>query len=156
MCLCGDLAGHKDKAGAGRSLAGDSAHRILRDAGIQDGIGDGIADLVGMSLGDRLRCKNVLFQNVTSFCMDFMLLIANKKRIRSALKPDGLVSSKSPYCSIAYSRSPVTAPAQVGTVLQELPAKVAVASQILCISTTLNKRNEQIGFCSHIQLSDEW
>jgi len=34
-----------------------------------------------------------------------------------------------------------------------IAAKVAVASQILCISTTLNKRNEQICFCSHIQLT---
>ena len=55
-----NLSGHHDKAGAGCRLAGDTAHRILCHAGIQNRIGDIVADLVGMSFCYRLGCKNIL------------------------------------------------------------------------------------------------
>ena len=66
-CLGGNLTGKQYKARAGNSLARNTAHGILRDAGIKDRIGNGIADLVGMSFCYGFRCKNKFLQNKTSF-----------------------------------------------------------------------------------------
>ena len=56
----GDLAHHMDEAGAGCGLAGHAAHGILGQDGIQDGVGNLIADLVGMSFRHRFRGKQVV------------------------------------------------------------------------------------------------
>lgn len=52
--LGGDLAKDHDHAGLGGSLTGDLGQRVLGQAGIEDGIGDLISDLVGVTLTDGL------------------------------------------------------------------------------------------------------
>jgi len=49
----GDLAGQDDHAGLGQGLAGDPGMGILTDDFVEHGIGNLIADLVGMAFGDR-------------------------------------------------------------------------------------------------------
>ena len=61
-----DLAGYQNKTGAGCCLTCYPAHRILCHAGIKDGIGNCIADFVGMSFRDGLRREDVLFHLETS------------------------------------------------------------------------------------------
>jgi hypothetical protein len=51
----GDLAGEDDQVLLAEDLAGDAAGRILRQVCIEDRVGDRVADLVGMTLGDRFR-----------------------------------------------------------------------------------------------------
>jgi len=52
-----DLAKDHDHAGLGGSLAANTAVGILAKALVQDGIGNLIADLIRVSLADRLACK---------------------------------------------------------------------------------------------------
>ena len=51
-------ADHHDIA-LGVGLTGDTAHRILREAGIEDGIGNGVANFVGMAFADGFGGKDV-------------------------------------------------------------------------------------------------
>src|SRR5208282_3452266 len=53
----GDLAGDDDQAGAGQGFAGDAAGWVFTQAGVENGIGNLVGDLVRMSLGYRLRGK---------------------------------------------------------------------------------------------------
>ena len=55
-----DLAQHEDEAGRRRRLARDAGFRILADDGVQDGVRDLVAHLVGMTLGHGLRGEQVL------------------------------------------------------------------------------------------------
>ena len=50
----GDLAKDHDHAGLGGSLASDLGEGILSQAGVEDGIGDLISDLIGVTLTDGL------------------------------------------------------------------------------------------------------
>ena len=52
-----DLSRHDYEAGAGERFAGYAAHGILRQAGVQDGVGNLIGNLVRMALGHRLTGK---------------------------------------------------------------------------------------------------
>ncbi len=54
LCLGGDLAEDHDHTGLGGGLTGNLGEGILSQAGIEDGIGDLISDLVGVALTDRL------------------------------------------------------------------------------------------------------
>ena len=54
-----DFAGDDDQAGGGQRLAGDAAVGILVEAGVQDGVGNLVGDLVGMTFGDGLRRKKI-------------------------------------------------------------------------------------------------
>ncbi len=54
-----DLAGEHQAVALGEDLAGDPAPRILFEAGIEDRVGDVVADLVGMALGDRLGGEDI-------------------------------------------------------------------------------------------------
>ena len=54
IALGGDLAHDMDETGAGRGLAGHAALGVLGQDGVQHGVGDLVADLVGMSLGHGL------------------------------------------------------------------------------------------------------
>ena len=56
--LGGDLPHDKDHAGSGGRLAGHTAHGVLSQHGVQNCVGDLVADLIGMSLSDGFRCKN--------------------------------------------------------------------------------------------------
>jgi hypothetical protein len=53
----GDFAGDDDQAGAGQGFAGDAAGRIFTKAGVENGIGNLVGDLVRMSFGYGLRGK---------------------------------------------------------------------------------------------------
>ena len=53
LCLRGNLTGYQNKAGTAAGFACHTASRILLHAGIQNSIGNGIADFVGMSFRYR-------------------------------------------------------------------------------------------------------
>jgi hypothetical protein len=55
--LCGDLAKDHDHACLGRGLTGNLGQRVLGQTGVQDGVGDLVSDLVGVTLTDRLGCE---------------------------------------------------------------------------------------------------
>ena len=47
-----DLAADHHDVALGVGLAGDAAHRILRQTGVKDGVGNGVANFVGMAFAD--------------------------------------------------------------------------------------------------------
>ena len=55
-----DLAHDVHDAGRDRAFAGDAAVRVLRQNGVEDRVGDLVADLVGMSLRDGFGCKEMM------------------------------------------------------------------------------------------------
>lgn len=57
--LGGDLTEDHDHAGLGGSLASDLGERVLLEAGVEDGIGDLVSDLVGVALADGLGGETV-------------------------------------------------------------------------------------------------
>jgi hypothetical protein len=54
-----DFAGDDRQAGRDERLAGDAAHRVLREDGVQNRIGDLVGDLVRVPFGHRLRRKQI-------------------------------------------------------------------------------------------------
>src|SRR5208282_84500 len=55
----GDLAGDYDEAGAGQGFASDAAGGVFPQAGVENGIGNLVGDLVRMSFGNGLRSKQI-------------------------------------------------------------------------------------------------
>ena len=55
----GDLTADHHDVALGVGLAGNAAHRIECQAGIEDGVGNGVADLVGMALADGFGREDV-------------------------------------------------------------------------------------------------
>ncbi len=91
-----DLAGNDDQAGAGQRLARHAAVRILRQAGIENGIRDLVGDLVGMALGHRLTgeektlacSQNKLLQvtavgNASAFDVTLLFYPSSRSRIKA-------------------------------------------------------------------------
>ena len=64
VVLGGDLAHHGDNTGGGEGLTGHVGIGIVGQNVVQDGIGDLVADFVGVALGDGLRGKQTLCHNV--------------------------------------------------------------------------------------------
>ena len=60
IAVGGDLTHDMDEAGAGRGLAGHAAHGVLFQDGVQHGVGDLVADLVGMAFGHGFRSKQIV------------------------------------------------------------------------------------------------
>ena len=58
--LGGDFAGNHDEARVHERLAGHAALRVLREAGVEDGIGNLVGDLVGVALGHGFGGKKVM------------------------------------------------------------------------------------------------
>ena len=56
----GDFTHDHDHAGRAAALAGHSAVGVVRHDFIQHGVGDAVAHLVRVALGDGLRCEQVL------------------------------------------------------------------------------------------------
>ena len=56
----GDLAHDVHETGRGRRLAGDAARRVLLEDRVEHGVGDLVADLVGMSLGDGFGSEKIM------------------------------------------------------------------------------------------------
>ena len=54
------LAHDVDKAGGGRRLAGDAALGVGGKDGVEHGVGDLVADLIGMPLGDGFGCEKIM------------------------------------------------------------------------------------------------
>ena len=55
-----DLARDHDPIGGRQRLGGDPGARVRRQVGVDDAVGDAIADLVGMTLGHRLAGEQVV------------------------------------------------------------------------------------------------
>ena len=53
------FAGDDDAIGGGERLAGDARLRQRREVGVDDGVGDPVADLVRMTFGDRLAGEQI-------------------------------------------------------------------------------------------------
>ena len=60
----GDLAGHEDLVRCGQDLTGHTGGWVAAEAGVQNCVRDGIAQLVRVPLGDRLRGQNILISHV--------------------------------------------------------------------------------------------
>ena len=45
-------------------VAGDARHRIVGENRVENGVGDGVRDLIGMTLGDRFRCEEMTVEQV--------------------------------------------------------------------------------------------
>ena len=56
----GDFAQQHHEAGLGDDFAGHARHRFLLEAGVQYGIRDLVAELIGVALGDRFRGEHQL------------------------------------------------------------------------------------------------
>ena len=63
--LGGDFAADDHDVGLRVGLAGDAAELVLREAGVEDGVGDRVADLVGMALAHGFRREDVVFAHVS-------------------------------------------------------------------------------------------
>ena len=59
VCFSRDFAGKDDKIGCRERFAGYAGFRILREQGIQNGVGNLVADFVRMAFGNGFRCKDV-------------------------------------------------------------------------------------------------
>src|SRR5436190_5484431 len=57
----GNFAAHNNEVAFGVGFASDAAGGILGEAGVEDGIGDGIADFVGMAFTDGFGGEDVFF-----------------------------------------------------------------------------------------------
>ena len=84
----GDLAHHGHDAGRGGDLAGHAAVRILREDRVEHGVGDLVADFVGMSLGYGFGGKQMMCHNISFLSEIIFGFRAGKERParRSALK----------------------------------------------------------------------
>ena len=77
-----DLARNDHQASAGQRFAGHAAHRVLRQAGVKNGIGDLVGNLVGMAFGNGFRRKQETIAcgqkcsfrgDAGTFCIPFIL-----------------------------------------------------------------------------------
>ena len=59
MRVDGDLTTDDHDVALGEGFAGDAALRVHREAGVEDGIGDGVANFVWMAFADGLRREDV-------------------------------------------------------------------------------------------------
>ena len=57
--LGGDLAADDDDVRLDVGFARDAAELVLREAGVEDRVGNRVGDLVGMAFADRFRRKDV-------------------------------------------------------------------------------------------------
>ena len=75
----GDLAHHVDQSGAGRGLAGHAAVGVLLQNGVQDGVGDLVADLVGVALRDGFGGEEIVSCHSTGSFLSTDLIKGRKK-----------------------------------------------------------------------------
>ena len=59
--LGGDFTADDGDVGLDVTFAGDAAEFVLRETGVQHGIGNGVGDLVRMAFADGLRRKDIVF-----------------------------------------------------------------------------------------------
>jgi hypothetical protein len=59
MRFCGDFASDNHNVALHKGLTGHSAELVLRQAGVQDGIGNGVANLVRMAFTHGFGRENV-------------------------------------------------------------------------------------------------
>jgi hypothetical protein len=57
--LGGDFSGDDYQAGGGEGFTGDTAIGVFGEAGVEDGIGNLVGDLIGMAFGYGFRGKQV-------------------------------------------------------------------------------------------------
>ena len=63
----GDLAADDAEIRGDHSLAGHAGMGVLRKAGVQNGVGDGVRHLVGVAVGDTFGGKKSFFHFVFPF-----------------------------------------------------------------------------------------
>ena len=63
LAVAGDLARHDHEARLDERLAGDAAVGILGEKRVEDGVGDLVADLVGMAFVHRLGREHVILEH---------------------------------------------------------------------------------------------
>ena len=68
----GDLPGYDDLPGGGHDLAGHTGGGVVLQAGVQDAVGNGVAQLVRVALGDRLGGQNVVISHKRHFSFLFV------------------------------------------------------------------------------------
>jgi hypothetical protein len=81
--LGGDLAEDHDHAGLGGTLASDLGERVLLEAGIEDGVGDLVSDLVGVALADGLGGETA------GYALADVLTYPDEHVVRKDRKSDG-------------------------------------------------------------------
>ena len=54
-----DFTGHDDKARCTEGFCRNAAHRVLREAGVKDGVGDLVGNLVGMPFADGFGSEKI-------------------------------------------------------------------------------------------------
>jgi hypothetical protein len=62
--VAGNFAGQHDEVSLGKRLARNATQWILLEAGIENGITDGVANFIWMTFGDGLGRKNVTARHV--------------------------------------------------------------------------------------------
>ena len=142
VCVGCNLTHYHNVSCCSTGFASYAAHRILLKQRIQNRIRNGITDFVRMSFGYRLRSKQSFFHSFSPF----FLLFSFAFRSWALAFPEHFFVKKDPQF-LADLNSNVQIPllfenfAQAGTFpYRPFCLGVAVVSQILCISTTLNKR----------------
>ena len=66
LCCGGDLAHNVDDAGGHGGFAGDVRAAVLSENAVEHSVGNFIADLVGMSLGNGFGCKQIFSHTIIS------------------------------------------------------------------------------------------
>ena len=142
VCVGCNLTHYHNVSCCSTGFARYAAHRILLKQRIQNRIRNGITDFVRMSFGYRLRSKQSFFHSFSPF----FLLFSFAFRSWALAFPEHFFVKKDPQF-LADLNSNVQIPllfenfAQAGTFpYRPFCLGVAAVSQILCISTTLNKR----------------
>ena len=81
----GDLAADDAEIRGDHSLAGHAGMGVLRKAGVQNGVGDGVRYFVRVSVGDTFRGKKSFFHFVFPFCLSKLKKKNRTPKIRCAL-----------------------------------------------------------------------
>ena len=88
VALCADLAHDVDKAGGNGRFAGDAAVGVFFEYRVKYRVRDLVADLIGMSLGHRFRCK----QSFAHFYFLRKIVFPNTQAIKKLRRADGATS----------------------------------------------------------------
>ena len=73
ICFCGNFTADTAKIGRHQRFTGHPGIRILRQACIQNAVGDSVRHFIRMACGDALRCKQSFFHAIDSFLDDVIL-----------------------------------------------------------------------------------
>ena len=95
----GDFAGDHDEVLAGDGLAGDAAHGVNAEGGVQHGVGNLVANLVGVPFGDRLGGEQVLGRGHKS---DWHWLVSVRMFLSLSRRHSGASRNSGPYVAKGF------------------------------------------------------